>query len=311
MFEEILPESGDESLSRSLDPSALGLAEFHSAEAEMMSLKYKTIEKLIGHGTHYPSEGAYCEDLVREFLRKVLPRRYSVDTGFVKAVNVQIDGVNRSVSHQLDVIVHDTTDFSPIFRSEGFVIVLPESVAAVIEVKKCLRPPELESALWNLALARCLTHVSRPKQAANVFTSIFAFTSEGLTPASKKFSSVYPTKLREIGRKIAPMYSIPDMITVVDREILHRGPHDRLETEFGVKHRLSKIDNVNVACQAFLASLLFEMRVKEVTSEVWNRFSFPPGIEFNDVVKFWQPTQILPPEEEDPQQDFSETCVDT
>jgi hypothetical protein len=301
-------EQGDEAPSGALDAAVFSLAEFHSAETDIMLLKYETIEKLIGQGTHRASEGMYCEDLVREFLRTVLPRRYSVDTGFIRGKEILIGGGKRFVSRQLDVIVHDTIDFSPIFRSEGFVIVLPEAVAAVIEVKKCLRPGELAGALWNLAVARQLSHQSRPKQERNVFTSVFAFTSESLSPESKPFSATYATKLSEIGRQIAPMYSVPDMITVVDREILHRGPNDELETEFGVRHRLSKLGTVNVACQALLATLLFEMRVKEVAGETWHRFFFPPGFAFNDVMKFWKPSNLLPPEGGDPGQDFSTIC---
>jgi hypothetical protein len=308
MSDDTDPELGDEASLKILDPAALRLAEFHSAEAEVMLLKYEAIEKLIGDGTHRASEGTYCEDLVREFLRKVLPSRYSVDTGFIRGKETQIGTKRRFVSQQIDVIVHDIIDFSPIFRSEGFVIVLPEAVASVIEVKKCLRPGELRDALWNLALARCLVHQSRPKQEANVFTAVFAFTSEDLSPESKRFSAAYATKLSEIGRQIVPMYSIPDMITVVDREILHRGPQDHLETAFGVRHRLSKLGGVSVACQALLCSLLFEMRAKEVSGEDWHRFSFPPGFAFNDVMKFWQPTKLLPPEGGDPTQDFSTIC---
>jgi hypothetical protein len=299
------PKRANEAPREPLDAASLGLAEFHSGEAEIMLLKYKTIEKLIGGGIHRESEGTYCEDLVREFLRKVLPSRYSVDTGFIRGKEMQIGGAKRSVSQQLDVIVHDTTDFSPIFRSEGFVIVLPEAVAAVIEVKKCLRPGELKAALQNLAVARYLAHESRPKQEASVFTSLFAFTSKGMRQQKKLFSASYSTKLSEIGQHIPPMYSVPDLIIVVDHEILRRGPQDHLETEFSVRHSLSKLREVNVACQTLLSSLLSEMRAKETSAENWHRFSFPTGLAFNDVMKFWQPTKLLPPEGTDPRHEFS------
>jgi hypothetical protein len=301
-------DSNEDGLPPVLDDTVTSLAAFHSAEAEIMMLKYGNVESLIGKCTHHESEGTYCEDLVREFLRKVLPQRFSVDSGFIRGKEVEIARAKRCVSHQLDLIVHDTTDCSPIFRSEDFVVVLPEAVAGVIEVKKCLRPRDLASALWNLAVARYLTHHSRPKHLARVFTSVFGFTSDKMCPKSKPFSATYANRLAEIGQKIAPMYSVPDMITVVDREILHRGPTENLETPFGVKHRRSTLDDgkvkANVACQALLCSLLFEMRVKEVSGDVWHRFSFPSGFTFKEVMSFWKPQDLLPPKDGDPREEY-------
>ncbi len=288
-----------------LDRMKLSLAQFHSAEAEALLLKYRYVEKLIGEKTHHASEGTFCEDLVREFLcARSCHEEFSVDTGFIRGRPMKIDGETRGVSHQLDVIIHDTTDYSPIFRSDDFVIVLPEAVAAVIEVKKCLTSSELEDSLKKLAVARYLTHHWQPPPPASMdmgegcrreITAIIAFTSDDkLRPATKPFSDTYANRLTEIGRRIAPMFSVPDMISVVDREIIRRGTTDDLHEPFSVVHHSARLDTINVAAQTFLCFLMVEMRVKEVSGDTWVRYSFPGGSEFTRVMPpFDNPTVLL------------------
>ena len=52
----------------------LPLAQFHSNEAASLLLKYEHVERLIGKKVHHPSEGDYCEDLIRELLRELEQR---------------------------------------------------------------------------------------------------------------------------------------------------------------------------------------------------------------------------------------------
>jgi hypothetical protein len=59
----------------------LSLTEFYSTEAETLRFKYKQIEHLLGPGHHSQSEGDYCEDLLKEFLRRTLPRQVSCPSG--------------------------------------------------------------------------------------------------------------------------------------------------------------------------------------------------------------------------------------
>ena len=58
----------------------------------------------------------------RGFLRKILPGRFQVSTGFIEDCN-----------RQLDIIVWDGTNYAPFFR-ENEVVVLPRtSVRAIFE----------------------------------------------------------------------------------------------------------------------------------------------------------------------------------
>ena len=64
--------------------SLYDFARFHSAEAQVLLARHRQVEHLIGKGHHNPSDGTYCEDLSRSFIRSFVPGRYSVDTGFIR-----------------------------------------------------------------------------------------------------------------------------------------------------------------------------------------------------------------------------------
>jgi hypothetical protein len=101
----------------------------------------------IVQGHHYPSIGRYKERLLAAVIREYLPTNYSVGTGFVlfvheatkeRAKKPGFDSMNmgsHSISKQCDILIYDAARIPLIFRDEDFVIVRPESVKAVIEVK--------------------------------------------------------------------------------------------------------------------------------------------------------------------------------
>lgn len=112
---------------------------------EEFSSKLNRLSQIIGK-SHELSVGEYKESLLKNCLRNFMPKRYSVGTGFIVFVedhtkstlssSVDISNLkSHSTSHQLDVIVYDETDFAPLFRDGDFVVLRPESVRAVIEVK--------------------------------------------------------------------------------------------------------------------------------------------------------------------------------
>jgi len=178
------------------DAKQVSLAEFYSADAEVFQAKYKQLEHLIGRGHHGPSEGDYCEDLLREFLRRALPGRYAVDTGFIRRVSEDCSGVPPEpeiATPQLDIIVHDSINYAPIFRSGDFVVVRPEAARAVIEVKKCLNSVKLKEAVKTIGRTRHLLRRWDAIGRCNVFTCIFAFSSRALSLKSKQYSESVKT----------------------------------------------------------------------------------------------------------------------
>lgn len=67
-------------------------------------------------------QGDYYEALVREFIRKHIPKRYSVGHGLV------FDEREQKRSKECDVIVYDSSKRQPLFQSQDLVIVNPDDV---------------------------------------------------------------------------------------------------------------------------------------------------------------------------------------
>jgi len=128
------------------------------------------VRQLIGDA-HWPSDGAWKESALRAVIRGYLPVSVSVGTGFI----LTPDGP----SSQIDIIIYD--DSAPVlFRDGDFVVITPDSVRAVIEVKTALSRsalgPALEklSGISQLLCKRCLRH--RP------FIGLFSYTALNATP---------------------------------------------------------------------------------------------------------------------------------
>jgi hypothetical protein len=83
---------------------------------------------LIGDTQRYLT-GVAREDLLRHFLRRLLPGAFSVDSGVVYGFEKEPS------SDQIDVLVWNSATHPAIFRAENFVIVPPEAVLAAISVK--------------------------------------------------------------------------------------------------------------------------------------------------------------------------------
>jgi hypothetical protein len=99
---------------------------------------------------HHPSLGTYKERLLSSVIREFIPKAYEVGTGFVM-FPVERDFGNRTpssyerlntsdfaLSQQCDLLVYDANTTPVIFKDGDFVVLRPESVRAVVEVKGTL-----------------------------------------------------------------------------------------------------------------------------------------------------------------------------
>ena len=90
-----------------------------------------------GFVSHAPSVGSYYEGITRDLLTEYLPGSVKVGTGFV------FDTLQRRCSPQLDILVYSELKDSPVYSRGEFVIVNPDAVAGICEVKKKLTSADL------------------------------------------------------------------------------------------------------------------------------------------------------------------------
>lgn len=124
--------------------------------AEGFSSTLNRLAQLIGDA-HEPSLGTYKERLLMNVISDFIPKKYEVGTGFVlfpgkKEFNgkepsndIPWNLRGHKVSKQLDIIVYDSFNYPTVFKDKDFVIVRPEAVRSVIEVKGALDGNQINS----------------------------------------------------------------------------------------------------------------------------------------------------------------------
>ncbi len=127
--------------------------------AELMRAKQDEMEAALSANRrimpHQGEKGAAAELRWRDMLASYLPRRYSVQSGFV------VDHAG-GVSGQLDVIIHDA-QYSPFLFQAGTACFVPaESVYAVFDAKQEISSATLRETAEKVASVRALARTSGP-----------------------------------------------------------------------------------------------------------------------------------------------------
>ncbi len=124
------------------------LADYFAIIGQGFDSSLNLLYKLIGTA-HELSIGRYKERLLLKLISDFLPKRYSVASGFVMFPGTESDssGNSHNVSRELDIIIYDSLDYSALFIDQDFVIVKPESVRAIIEVKGRLNSNAIDDCM--------------------------------------------------------------------------------------------------------------------------------------------------------------------
>jgi hypothetical protein len=123
-------------------PIAPNFIAYHQSLADEFRANKDQIRNLIGNA-HWPSDGGHKEAILRRVLQNKLPDNYRVGTGF-------FSDTNRS-SSQIDILITDANK-PTLFRNGDFLVVTPDCVKAIVEVKTTLNQPlRIEQAISKLA----------------------------------------------------------------------------------------------------------------------------------------------------------------
>lgn len=132
------------------------LTTYASLIGQTFAARLNMLAQVIGD-VHHVSLGNYKERLLSSTIRNHLPKSYGVGTGFVlfpkeRATGSNLppgyDELNQSdyeVSRQCDILIYERSTIPVVFQDGDFVVLRPEAVRAVIEVKGALDVDEIDS----------------------------------------------------------------------------------------------------------------------------------------------------------------------
>jgi len=121
---------------------------FHQSIAAELNAAKDRVRQLI-RDRHWLTDGEHKEAVLRSVISRHLPSSQVMGTGFIVAPE--------TVSTQIDILIVDG-DFPVLFREGDLMIVTPEGVRAIIEVKTSLRNAQLRLALEKLGRNVALCH---------------------------------------------------------------------------------------------------------------------------------------------------------
>jgi len=75
--------------------------------------------------------GQWREHFLREFIKSHIPEHFHVSTGFIY-------GDSNNISPQIDILIHESSRYAPLFQFGDTAVVRPESAWCAIEVKSRL-----------------------------------------------------------------------------------------------------------------------------------------------------------------------------
>jgi len=117
--------------------SKKNILEFHNSISEELIANSKRVRFLVDH---WGEDGRHHEAVLRNTIRRFMPNEFEIGTGFI--VKQSKDREGHFSSSQIDIIIY-SNKYPVLFREGDFVIVTPDSVRAIIEVKANLENQNL------------------------------------------------------------------------------------------------------------------------------------------------------------------------
>ena len=176
--------------------------------AKKMSIDY---QEVTNHIEHMGLRGSSRENILREYIKQLLPQKFAVGNGI-------ITDVNGTQSKQQDFFVYDAFN-SPIFlHMESSCIIPVESVYATVEVKSTLTKEILKQSIENIRSVKQLeiTVLKNspfiPAQFNFILGTVFSYTSDSAIETVAQ-------NVDEICRDI-PKEKQPSVICILDKGLI-------------------------------------------------------------------------------------------
>lgn len=142
-----------------------GVEAYYNTLQKLFQLQSEVLSEVL---PHYDERGENDEERVRDFLQKVLPKKFSVGTGFIVC-----SAPSLPPSSQTDVVIYDEICNSPLHRELAAYVYPVEMVYGTVEVKAALRSSDLKKIFEDIQKIHAMTehrwyvqYMSAPKDPA-------------------------------------------------------------------------------------------------------------------------------------------------
>jgi hypothetical protein len=147
----------------------MSLIEYHKTTTRELLILTNKVRSLIDH---WGEDGRYKEVVLKNIIKRFLPEKFTIGTGFV--VKQTENRGDHMSSRQIDLIIYD--DASAVLFKEGdFVIVTPDSVRAIIEVKANLYNQRLTDVVHRANENGQFIFSGKQNKSEQFFNGIFGY----------------------------------------------------------------------------------------------------------------------------------------
>jgi len=145
--------------------------EFHkSTTKELLAIKDR-VRNLVNH---WGEDGRHQEAVIKTMIQRFLPETYRIGSGFI--VRQTRERGNHEPSKQIDLIIYDTS-FPVLFKDNDFVILTPDSVLGIIEVKANATNQGLQAIVKKANENGKFIFDARMDKSKPLFNGIFSYES--------------------------------------------------------------------------------------------------------------------------------------
>jgi hypothetical protein len=129
----------------------MAITDFYDLEARKIRADGEKVALFTGHPT---ALGSFREARLRQYISEHVPARYEVTSGFITSHDPNSENIHDLSSRQIDCLIHEPGEYAPLLKSTDFAVVVPQAVAAVVEVKSELtlykqRCSDAEKGCWK------------------------------------------------------------------------------------------------------------------------------------------------------------------
>lgn len=137
----------------------MSLEDYHRSIGEEIHQHQNRFRSLLGEGWHRLSDGKHKENILKNVLRRHLPKSLSASNGFIRYA----DGP----SSEIDIVIYNNTQPN-LFSSDELVITTPGTISGAIEVKTSLNSRNYRRTLQTFMDLSERTSAAITNQAWNI-----------------------------------------------------------------------------------------------------------------------------------------------